>query len=341
LLLAARCVGASAAGAGFTRTLAAAFSVVFAVASLASRHVLRAHLSHDTLLIGHPMRWLAERFPAPALLPLAEREVAPGAPTTHTHRLVLVIELRALAPEVAMSMASAQLVARHGALFIDARRATEGRSVLSAWNARFAGWSETRYVCCDQPRSIESCALAALSSPDPLVLWLRTDERNPAVLDRQIATVLRAAHAHTPLSSAVVALTSERAPSNSWLDDANTRALVLLSARGVTPGVVRGAIRVDELAAAIDALGSSADHPVLALAERRMPWFDRMVVLTATRGSVTVRSVHSARASLVVAPTRWGVALFDHELDPHEQVNRADLLRSTLHSMGARMGAVL
>lgn len=338
-VLGARGWGASAAGAGFTRALAAAFSALFAIASLGSSHVLRAHLSQDTLVIGPPIRWLAARAPAPSLLPLAAPRPALEPPFGHA--LVIVIELRALAPELAMSMGSAQLVARNGALFIDARRATEGRSALSAWDARFSGTGATRYVRCDEGRSIEPCALAALASRDPLVLWLRTRERNPAIIDRQLATVLRAAHARTPLSSALVAMTSEREPSDSWLDDRNTRALVLLSARGISRGVVRGAIRVDEVASALDAIEARVDDPVLALAQRRVPWFDRTVVLTTTRGAVSVRSAHSARASLVVAPTRWGVALFDHELDPNERVNRADVLRSVVRSMGARMGAAL
>lgn len=338
-VLGARGWGASLERAGFTRSLGAAFSVLFAIASVGSSHVLRAHISHDTLVIGRPMRWLAARSPAPSLRPLAAPRPALEPPPAH--RLVIVIELRALAPELAMSMGSAQLVARNGALFIDARRATEGRSVLSAWDARFSGSSPTRYVRCHDARSIEPCALAALASRDPLVLWLRTHERNPAIIDRQLATVLRAAHARTPLSSALLAMTSESEPSGSWLDDRNTRALVLLSARGIAPGVVRGAVRVDEVAAALDAIEAGVDDPVLALAQRRAPWFDRTVVLTATRGAVSVRSAHSARASLVVAPTRWGVALFDHELDPNERVNRADVLRSVLRSMGARMGAAL
>jgi hypothetical protein len=338
-VLAARRASSSAEGAGFTRALAAVFAALFAVASLASSHVLRAHLSHDTLVIARPLRWLASRAPAPTLVTLAAAR--PAIDPAPRHELTLVFELRALAPELAMSMDSAQLIARNGALFVDARAATEGRSALSSWDRRFSAAGPTRYVRCDDGRPLEPCALAALSSPEPLVLSVQTAQRNPALIDRQLATILRAAHARTPLSRALIAMTSEREPSNSWLDDRNTRAVVVLSARGIARGLVRGAVRVDEVASALDAIAAGVDDPLLALAQRRAPWFDRTVVLSATRGAVALRSAHSARYSLVVAPRQWGVALFDHELDPNERVNRADVLRSVVHSMGALMGAAL
>lgn len=340
LVTAARAWASPESSAGFARRSAAAFALLFAALTMSSSHVLRTRMLDESLVVRAALAPIAAALPAPALARAIDGASSGAASAAHT--LTLSIELTALEPELALSMGSTQLVARNGAVLVDARRSTSGRTASSAWEPRFRSPSSSvRYVRCATDDSIEPCALAALADRSPLALSLRFAQRNPSAIDGKLASVLRAAHARTPLSQAIVALSSEAAPSDAWLDDRNSRALVILSARSIRPGVVRGAVRVDEVAAALDAIASHDDHPVLALAQRRAPWFDRTVVLETTRGSVMVRSAHSARYSLVVAPSRWGVALFDHELDPFERTNRADLLRTVVREMAPSVGARL
>lgn len=327
----------------FGRIAAAVFCVLFAPVALVGSHALRAgaiERGHFARVVLAP---IAARWPAPAVVdranPVAVEALAPGPRATPP--LTLVVELDAIAPETALAMPSARLIARNSVVFVDARRATQGRSALGDWRERFEhSPASAQHARCEwaSGSSFESCATRALSTRDPVVLWLRTSVADPLRVDRALREVLRVAHARTPLSSAIVALTSQRAAGDR---NASTRALVMISERSLRPSLVRGAVRVDELAQSIDGLASAQTRPMLDLARQRVAWFDRTVTVVAERDGARSWSVHNARYSLVLTPSRWGVALYDHELDPSERVNRADALPGLTRSMASALGARL
>jgi hypothetical protein len=327
----------------FGRIAAAAFCVLYAPVALVGSHSLRTGAIERGPFARAALAPIAARWPAPAVAERPARVAVEALPTgpRATPPLTLVIELDAIAPETALAMPAARLIARNSVVFVDARRATHGRSALGDWRERFdhrtAGVSHARCEWASGD-SFESCATRALSTRDPLVLWLRASVADPQRADRALREVLRVAHARTPLSSAIVALTSQRATVD---PNASTRALVMLSERSLRPSLVRGAVRVDELAQSIDALASARPDPLLDLARRRVPWFDRTVIVRAERDGARAWSAHNGRYSLVVTPARWGVALYDHELDASERVNRADALPALTRSMATALGARL
>ncbi len=347
-LIAASCVARALLSAPeparFGRSAGAVFSVLFAVIAFASSHALRSETTAHGRVTGSILRAIAQRFAAPSVPePTASARVRRQALATPPP-LLLAISLDAIAPAQALAMGSTRLIARNSALFLDARRASDDGSALSARRTEFG----LRDVLCEitaRPPSIatfDACVRGALSDRAPLALTVRVTSADAARVDRALQGLLRVAHARTPLSQAIIAFAAQ--PSLDWPapDPLLDLALAMLSAPAIRPAIVRGAVRVDELGPAIDALierGVSATNPVVELALGRAPWFDRTVMVRTTVAATRTITVHSARYSMVLTPSQWGVALYDHELDPSLRVNRADALRSLTRSMARSIGA--
>jgi hypothetical protein len=382
---------ASVSPARSSRLAALALSLSIALGALGTEHALRTYgAAHGVLLsalaqVGGALR------PTPALVAIAS-EPAPRAPVGPLRvPLVLVFTVNSLRVDAIDALPALRVLSRNAARLVDARAIgvpMDGseRSILPGWERRFDGVHDgVRFVRCagvvsdeggwplnrPPPVPVDRCAREALARPGPLVLWVALDGVSPSLLtspnavpsyasecrrvNAAVGSVLRDAHARTPLSTAVVALASEwstparAAPDRFSMDDERTRSVLLLSAPGVRPGPARGAVRVDELGGALETLAFGGAEPgrsaLLDLAMRRAPYGSRAVTVAgySARGRRIERvvGVYTARYGLVLAPSRWGVSLVDLSADPSERVNLADALPDVLRSMAARAGASL
>lgn len=340
LVVIARRLSSEPRRAGWGRLTGAAFCAVMSVAAVLASHATRAALIESTSVASLVLRPIAARAPWPTIAP-ANETAPPPAASSEAPALCLVLALDAIAPRAAISMRSTQLVARNGVALIDARRATEGRGALDRWT----GEGVVRCSIDGEAAlgAFDRCVTAALARSGPLQLAVRVTSESPALADRALQSTLRAAHARTPLSSAIVALTAQAPLSSRWSDVDNDDALVVLSAPGLRPGPARGAVRTDEVPRAIAQFASQglrSSDPLWLLARRATPWFDRTVRIDSERGGVRTTALHGARTSLTVAPARWGVVLIDHDLDRGATVNRADALSAVTTAWLARLSRV-
>lgn len=333
--------------AGFARSAASLFALSMALVSFSSSDGLRSYSAARGWLVAAVFERIAPIVPRPrlALAPPSARTSEEGPWTVEQ---VLRFDLRG-DPELCAELPTLRLVARNGAVLTDARSSVDGAPVDAPLNPSPSRAGAREAQC--EGGSLEArarCVREALGPSGPLALTVRAalvEREALASVDTLLRGTLELAHARAPLSRSIVAVSCARAlerevrPARAWWGDVrSTRALLVLSAPSIRPGLARGAVTLDELSPAIDALraGRCERSELCQLARRSAPWFDRVVALQRAHGDVTRFEAYTARYALYVVPSRWYVALYDLELDPRGEVNRADLSRDIVRALMAR-----
>ncbi len=329
------------------------FSLAFVLFSLCSQQVVRTAL-FDSDRALYALRSLRSVTRLDARSPRSPQVVSVQS-TTDALALALIIRVHPLRNDSVFDQRFRGFVtiARNSARFLDVRANSEVLGQLATQGVLPDGAT----VACvsGDPERVALCArerLTAASTIGPMRLELIFTSPNPSLtaaqyqafiarVDRAIAAVLPVANGRTPLRQALVVLLGgagfalpQLGSSVAFRADDGQRVALLISAPGVRPAFVAGAVSLAEAedSIALWTRGASPPSTTVARAAQGIGSPPRLLLTLNPRHPESV-TLTDGRYLLGVDRRVPTYTLIDLSLDPRGTVNRADILPGVRDAM--------